>query len=371
MAVKFIPGLQSCYKYLTVIMAFYCFAVGGHAQEESYTLNKVVIDAGHGGKDYGAIGSTANEKDIVLDIALRVGKYIDEYLPEVEVIYTRTTDVFVPLHERAAIANKNDADLFISIHANANPSSRPFGTETFAMGLHKSEENLEVAKLENSAILYEENYDSTYGGFEPNSAESYIIFSLMQNTFLDQSLNFASYVQNQFRERANRKDRGVKQAGFLVLWKTTMPSVLIETGFISNPREEKYLKSQQGKDYLASAIFRAFRDYKTWYDEKNKIPEEEKKLVREQVQFKVQVLSSQNRIPLDSEHFNGLEDVQEVETTGSYKYAVGNASTYEAILKVKDTVREVFPGAFVIALKNGRIISLEEALSAGNQGAAR
>ena len=351
--------------YLTVILFIYCTCHAVNAQDEGHKLNKVVIDAGHGGKDSGARGSKSMEKDIVLSISLKVGQYIEKYLPEVEVIYTRTEDVFVPLHERAEIANKNNADLFISVHANANPSSRPYGTETYAMGLHKSDENLRVAQLENSAILYEENYDSTYGGFEPNSAESYIIFSLMQNTFLDQSLNFASYVQHQFRERVNRKDRGVKQAGFLVLWKTTMPSVLVETGFISNPREEKFLMSEQGQDYLASAIFRAFRDYKEWYDEKNKLPEpaEKPKMTSNEIEFKVQVFSSHKQIPLNADHFNGLENVEEIKTSGLYKYAVGEADNYEEIIEVKESVREEFPGAFIIALRNGKIISLDEALS--------
>ncbi|MFW6222671.1 MAG: N-acetylmuramoyl-L-alanine amidase family protein, partial [Bacteroidota bacterium] len=199
--------------------------------ESDHKLNVVVIDPGHGGKDPGASGKYSKEKDIVLQVSKKLGHYIQKYMDDVKVIYTRDKDVFVPLHERADIANKNNADLFISIHANAISTSSVYGVETFAMGLHKSESNLEVAKKENKVIELEDNYEEEYEGFDPSSAESYIIFSLMQNTYLSQSLEFASYVQNQFRERVNRNDRGVKQAGFLVLWRTNMPSILVELGF--------------------------------------------------------------------------------------------------------------------------------------------
>ncbi len=343
-----------------------------------YKLKTVVIDAGHGGKDNGAVGKKAIEKDIVLNIALKTGKYIEENFPDVKVIYTRKTDVFIPLHERAEIANKNNADLFISIHANANPSPKPYGTETYAMGLHKSEENLQVAQLENSAILYEDNYNETYEGFDPNSAESYIIFSLIQNSNLDQSIGFASYVQDEFRTRVQRKDRGVKQAGFLVLWKTTMPSVLIETGFISNLKEEKYLLTDEGQTYLASAIYRAFKEYKNWYDDVNKNETISNKVVEKPVKndvenndsniiFKIQVSSSTKKIPLNSSVFNGLSSIQEIEYNGIYKYAYGNETDFNNILKQRDFIKDRFPDAFVIALKNGKIIPLNEALKEINQ----
>lgn len=231
-------------------------------------VRKVVIDPGHGGKDPGAVGARSREKDIVLSISLQLGKYIEEHFDDVEVIYTRETDEFIPLNRRAQIANESKADLFISMHCNASPSSRAYGSETFVMGLSKSEENLEVAKLENASILYEEDYLETYSGYDPNSPESNIIFSLFQNTHLTQSLKMAKLVQDQFRERARRVDRGVKQAGFLVLWKVTMPGVLVEAGFLSNPREEKYLMSEMGQAHIASAVFRAFRDYKTEQDER-------------------------------------------------------------------------------------------------------
>ncbi len=327
--------------------------------DNDHKIDIVVLDAGHGGKDSGARGKHVQEKDIALSLALKVGGYIQENLPGVKVIYTRTTDVFVPLHERASIANNNNADLFISIHVNANPSSRPYGTETYAMGLHKSEENLRVAQLENSAILYEEDYEETYDGFDPNSSESYIIFSLIQDKFLlPYSLDFASNVQYQFREKANRKDRGVKQAGFLVLWKTTVPSVLIEAGFISNLNEEKYLMSEKGQDYIASAIYRAFKDYKIAFEEKNKPIEARPPSIA----FKVQLASAQQPIPLDSPYFKDISNIEEIATGDMYKYAVGNETEYEKILSLKEKIQKDFPGAFVIATEAGKPIPLSTAL---------
>ncbi|MFH2141763.1 MAG: N-acetylmuramoyl-L-alanine amidase, partial [Bacteroidota bacterium] len=235
---------------------------------EKYKIKTVVIDAGHGGKDPGAVCSAGYEKDLVLDIALKVGKYIEENIEGVKVIYTRDDDTFVELYKRAKIANEAKADVFISIHANANESSKPLGAETYVMGLSKSQGNLEVAKKENSVILQEDNYIEQYEGFDPNSAESQIIFTLYQNAYRNQSLDIASKVQHQFNENVKRVDRGVKQEGFLVLWKTTMPSILIEIGFISNPDEAKFLFSDEGKDYMSSAIYRAFKEYKKEYDKK-------------------------------------------------------------------------------------------------------
>ncbi|MRR20178.1 N-acetylmuramoyl-L-alanine amidase [bacterium] len=229
----------------------------------------VVIDAGHGGRDPGALGSKAKEKNINLAVALKTGKYISENLKDVKVIYTRKDDTYPGLDERAEIANKNKADLFISIHSNAISDKRFSGAETYVLGQTMDEANLQVAMKENSVITYEKDYQTKYEGFDPTSAESYIIFSLMQNTYLKQSTEFATMIQNQFRDRVGRKDRGVKQAGFVVLWRATMPSVLVELGFVSNPEEEKYLLSEQGQDYLASAIFRAFRDYKQTIDSRS------------------------------------------------------------------------------------------------------
>lgn len=225
-------------------------------------ITTIVIDAGHGGHDPGCSGRFSKEKNVALDIALKLGRYIEENMPEINVIYTRKTDVFVELYERARIANEANADLFISIHCNANENKSAYGTETITMGLHKSKVNLETAQRENGVILLEDNYEQNYDGFDPNSPEAYIVFSMFQNAFLDRSIDLASKVEQQFRDRVNRKSRGVKQAGLLVLFKTTMPSILVETGFLTNPTEEKFLNSKEGQSYIASAIYRAFKDYK-------------------------------------------------------------------------------------------------------------
>lgn len=229
----------------------------------------IVIDAGHGGNDHGATGSYNSEKDITLAITLKTGEYIEKYINNVSVIYTRKDDSFIGLRERANIANKTKANLFISIHTNGVKSKIVQGTETFIMGLAKDQQNLEVAMKENEVILLEKDNSTKYEGFDPKSPESYIMFTLMQNIFQEQSTNLASKIQTQFRDRVSRSDRGVKQAGFWVLFMTTMPSVLIETGFITNLSEEKFLNSKQGQDYLSSAIFRACRDYINEIDSKS------------------------------------------------------------------------------------------------------
>lgn len=228
-----------------------------------YRIKTVVIDAGHGGHDPGTIGvNNVQEKGIALAVALKLGKYIKDNYPDVKVIFTRDKDEFIELHERAEIANRNKADLFISIHCNSSPATSAYGTEVYVLGLHETERNLAVAKRENSVILMENNYKAQYDGFDPNSPESHIIFSIFQDAHLEQSIKLASLVDNQFKSRVNRSSRGVKQAGFLVLWKTTMPSMLIELGFISNKKEEVFLNSQQGQSYMAAAIYRAFKQYK-------------------------------------------------------------------------------------------------------------
>ena len=225
-------------------------------------VDVIVIDAGHGGHDDGTHGRLLKEKDIALKIALKLGAYIEKNIPDVKIIYTRKDDTYIALDERAEIANKNKADLFICIHANANPNTKAFGTETFVMGLHKDESNLAIAQRENSVILLDENYQERYEGFD-NSPESYILFELTQTAFQENSLNFASKVESQFKSRVGRTSRGVKQAGFVVLWRTTMPSVLIETGFLTNSTEEKFLAGEDGQDLIASGIYRAFKEYKS------------------------------------------------------------------------------------------------------------
>lgn len=233
----------------------------------SYQLKTIVIDAGHGGKDPGTLGRISKEKDINLAVALELGRILKSNFPAVKVVYTRSTDKFVELYKRAEIAHKNQADLFISLHCNAMPRNAPNrhlkqGTITYVMGLHKSKENLEVAKRENEVIYHEENYESNYEGFDPDSPQSYILLSLSQQVHLQNSLNLANKIQSQFQHRVKRKNLGVRQAGFVVLAKTATPSVLIELGFLSSPTEEKFLNDSLNQVYMASAIFRAIRDYK-------------------------------------------------------------------------------------------------------------
>lgn len=347
----------------------------------------VVIDAGHGGKDSGAHGLNSLEKDIVLSIALEVGTYIEKNMPHVKVIYTRTTDVFIPLHERANIANKNNADLFVSIHANSNSNTKAFGTDSFVMGSHKNKSNLEVAKKENSVIILEEDYNTRYEGFEPNSSESYIMFNMMTSNFVNQSVELASNIQDEFRDRAKRKDRGVKMAGFLVLWKTTMPSVLIETGFVSNPTEEKFLVSDEGQTYIASSIYRAIKQYITELveDEKEMQPttldEIKKDLITDTINkdvqaksevkkdspketvFRVQILSSSKKIDKNTGIYKKYTDIYEYQENKMFKYTIGN---YKRLLDAKEMQKHIkpsYPDAFIVAFRNGKKIPLKQALN--------
>ncbi|HOZ13258.1 MAG TPA: N-acetylmuramoyl-L-alanine amidase [Tenuifilaceae bacterium] len=351
---------------------------------ESYDIRKIVIDAGHGGKDPGTVGRISKEKDITLKIALKLGSYIEKSFPSIKIIYTRKDDTFIPLDERSKIANDAGADLFISIHCNATERNSPIGTETYVMGLHRSNDNLDVAMRENAVITYEDDYSTKYEGYDPNSSESFIIFSMLQNAHLDQSLNFANLIQTDFRERANRKDRGVRQAGFLVLWKTSMPSVLVEVGYLSHPKEELYLNSAEGQEHLSSSIFRAFKEYKRNIDERNEIAAKnqfnhtlqnsvskepaqintswENPKSTSSVSFKVQFLVSSKKLTPDSNHFSNLKDIYEIEANGVYKYCAGNTSSYNDILAYCQEIKKIYPDAFIIALKNGNPIPIDIAI---------
>jgi len=247
---------------ITVFLLVLFFCSAPLRAQKAFRVRTVVIDAGHGGKDPGCLGKKSKESQVVLKVALELGKNIKKYVPGVKVLYTRSTDKFVELHDRANFANKNHADLFISIHCNSNPSKNIYGSETYAMGLPSSEGNLDVAKRENSVILQETDYKEKYGGFDPKSPLGHIFLSNFQSVHLESSLRFAEKIETQFKDRIGRKSRGVKQAGFLVLWRTAMPSVLVEIGFLSNVEDEKYLTSEKGQSYIASALYRAFRDYK-------------------------------------------------------------------------------------------------------------
>jgi N-acetylmuramoyl-L-alanine amidase len=255
--------------FKTLLIAITLLNFSATPLKTDFKVDVVVIDAGHGGHDPGTLGKNSKEKDVVLKIALRLGKYIEENVPGVKVLYTRKTDKYVEFQDRADVANKNKADLFISIHANSIVGANAYGTETYVMGLHKDKNNFEVAKRENSVILLDENYKEKYEGFDPNSPESYILFSLNQSAYQESSLNFAQKVESQFKSRVGRSSRGVKQAGFLVLWMTTTPSVLVETGFLSNAKEEVFLSSENGQDLIASGIYRAFKEYKNQIESVN------------------------------------------------------------------------------------------------------
>ena len=342
---------------ISIFLLFISFVV--LAQENEGILRTVVIDPGHGGKDPGAIGKRVKEKDVVLGIALKLGNYIKENIPGVEVVYTRDKDVFIPLDQRAKIANSNHADLFISIHANWINNSNVHGTETFVLGLHRSEDNLEVAKKENSVIVLEDDYTTKYEGFDPNQAESYIIFELMQNVYLDQSIQMASLVEDQFAERAGRRSRGVKQAGFLVLRETAMPSVLVETGYLTNIKEEQYIASNEGQAIIASAIYRAFKEYKQEFESKSVTINNGKAI---DIKYRIQIASSKRQLKTNHENFEDFPDIWSYEESGMYKYTTGVSDQIDDIKKLLLEVKKKVPDAFIVAFENDKRIPLDKAL---------
>lgn len=394
---------KSTFLYINLVIALFLVLPVLQAKEKTFT---VVIDAGHGGKDPGARGTVINEKAINLAVALKLGSLISEKHSDVKVIYTRKTDVFIELDERANIANRNKADLFISIHTNAvKRGSSVSGTETYTLGLARSDENLEVAMRENSAILLEDNYLQKYEGFDPKSSESYIIFEFMQNKHMEQSISLASEVQKCFTS-AKRNNRGVRQAGFLVLRKTSMPSILVELGYISNPAEERFMKTKDGQDKLATAIYNAFTKYKWEYDRKRgalsgnasvapvlqvvddqesvvtappgseeyirqKNKAEEIKTVRQsksatpeaqmatqvkkgQTVYKIQILTSDKKLSPNSKLFKGYKNVDYFVEKGIYKYTYGETTNFDSIRKMRRQVAKDFKDAFIVAFKDGK-----------------
>jgi len=385
---------------------------GQPKDKKGYHIKTVVLDAGHGGKDPGACGSKSYEKDITLKTALKLGKLIETNFPDIKVVFTRKTDDFVELYKRAQIANQSKADLFISLHCNSSKSITASGIETFVLGLHKSQENLDVAKKENAAILFEDDYSQRYDGFDPNSPESNIIFSLYQNAYLDQSLMVSQKIQHQFIEKIGLTDRGVKQAGFLVLYKTAMPGVLVEMGFVSNKKEEELISSEQGMSSISTALFNAFKNYKekvendvysveTNVENKNnqaivdtikpktftdtvkpKINADTLKpkvrpdtvkpkdvvlhkdsLAVKKVSFRVQFTASSTNKPLNSPEFANLKDVKVYSLNSLYRYTTGDFKTLEEAVEWQSQVQSKgFKDAFVVAFCNEERISPQEAI---------
>ena len=371
--------------YHTLILPFLCM-LSLHAQKP-FT---VVIDPGHGGKDPGCIGAIAKEKALNLAVSLKLGELIKKYHQgDVRVVYTRKTDIFIPLESRADIANKNKADLFISIHVNAVKRGNASGAETYVLGLGNVAENLEVAMNENSVILMEDDYLQKYEGFDPQSSESYIIFEFQQNKHLEQSITFASGIQNNF-VKANRADRSVRQAGFLVLRKTSMPAVLVELGFITNRDEERYIVSNEGQNELAQAMFYAFNDFKNGFDRKSgtltktvvntpqlqttayieetiteeapsfKTPSIEtpsSEAQQEAALYKIQIMTSDHRLASNDTRFKGYKDVSYYEEKGLYKYTYGSCSDYREILHLYRATLKDFKDAFIVKIKDGKRIN--------------
>lgn len=362
---------------LFIFLGFIFTSYTSTSQNNHYNINTVVIDAGHGGRDPGALGRVVKEKDIVLNISLKLGNYIEKYFPDVKVVYTRKKDIFIPLDKRSEIANQAKADLFISIHANANVNTRIQGTETYTLGLHKTKENLEVAMKENAVMLYEDDYSTKYEGFDPNNPASYIIFNLMQGVNREKSISIAELTEFQFKNRAGRHSRGVREAGFWVLKQVSMPSILVEVGFVSNPDEEKFLNTSEGQDYLASSVFRAFRDYKDRIEKASVVLKQENNIALKrdsvsnpppfsstqdlQVEYCVQITSSSKPIPLNSNVFKDFQNIQERKIDGVYKYTVGSTSQYNEILDIQTELRKKITDCFIVAFYNGERISLAKA----------
>ena len=417
---NFAPAMKN--RLLAFVWITLVFAAVATAANKKFTL---VIDAGHGGTDAGAVGPLTKEKHINLNVALAFGRLVERNCPDVRVIYTRKTDVFIPLHTRADIANRNKADLFISIHTNALPKGRiSRGLETYTLGMHRAADNLEVAKRENEVILYETDYKQRYQGFDPRSSESYILFEFMQDRNMAQSVELAKCVQRRTCASAGRQDKGVKQAGFLVLRETSMPSCLIELGFISTPDEERFLHSASGVEQLGRGIYQAFVDYRNKYDKNIRVPykaetveekvdiptvvpqkeqpapkvapkkEEPAPVVVRQdtvktvveipqpaapvVQqdtvkvsapapvstpiFKLQILTSSTRLKATDIRLKGESTATYYEEGGLYKYTVGASEDYNEISRLRKTLQEKFPQAFIIAFKDGKKMDVREAI---------
>ena len=390
-------------KILPLLMALLSFAFVAYAADKPFVL---VIDPGHGGHDPGALGSSSKEKNINLSVSLAFGKYVEANCPDVKVVYTRKTDVFIPLMERANIANRNNANLFISIHTNSLGGGKiARGFETYTLGMHRADANFDVAKRENSVIELEKGYQKTYHGFDPNSSESYIMFEFVQGKFMEQSVELAKMIQRNVCSLANRADKGVHQAGFLVLRETSMPSCLIELGFITTPDEERSLNNSVVIDNIAKGIYNAFAQYKNKYDTHVVVPykteyneqisapapppaeskqakaqEKSEQQAPKETQskpeppvvkptaneaepvFKVQILSGSQKLKASDPVFKNLKGVENYTENGTIKYTVGASNNYNEISRLRKSILPDFPEAFIIAFKNGQKMDVNAAI---------
>jgi N-acetylmuramoyl-L-alanine amidase len=339
-------------KFILIYLTVSCFIIPEAFSQEKF---KIVIDAGHGGKDPGRPNPNGIiEKNIVLNIALNLGRELKD--DGNEIIYTRDKDVFLTLRQRAKIANEADADLFISIHCNSFHDSRVYGSETFVYGLHVNKANFDVALKENEVIFLEENFEKNYQGFDPKAPESLIGLTLMQEEYLDQSILLASFVQDNFAKKLNRKNRGVKQSGFWVLHNTYMPSVLIEAGFITNPKEGAYLNSSKAQKDISHNIFNAVKRYKTALGIGENYEVEYRP--KENIVYKVQIAASKRKLELKSYNFKGLKDLSVIKEGRLYRYFYGNSYDYNKILEnKKKAVSKGYRKSFVVTFKNGKIVA--------------
>ncbi|MBB68887.1 MAG: N-acetylmuramoyl-L-alanine amidase [Flavobacteriaceae bacterium] len=354
-------------SFFTILLCFFGLITKAQLKNDTKSF-VVVLDAGHGGKDPGRPTSYGyKEKDIALDIVLKVGKNL-ESVPGVSVIYTRKTDIFLELRERATIANKADADLFVSVHCNAH-DSQAHGTETYVLGLHRNDSNFKVAQKENEVIFLEKDYEKNYEGFDPTSPESFIGLTLLQEDYLDQSILLASTIQKNFTETLKRKNRGVKQAGFWVLHNTYMPSVLVETGFITNKKEGDYLNSKRGKIEVSKSISDAILSYKSILNPDIDILETpiSTPLETANIIFKVQIAASSKKLALKPYNFNGLDELSRKKKGKIWRYFYGETKDYNQAVIMKDmVVSRGYTTAFVVAYLNGDRISIENAIKTKN-----
>ena len=393
-------------KIIFILLMFVSFSAAATAAGKRFTL---VIDAGHGGHDVGAKGDFSYEKNINLNVALAFGRYVERNCPDVKVVYTRKTDVFIPLHRRASIANKNKADVFISIHTNALPRGHiARGLETYTMGMRRSDEKLSAAKRENSVIMIEKDYKEHYEGYDPNSPESTIMFEFMHDKNMSRSVELAQYVQSSVCSIAKRPNKGVKQDVFLVLRETSMPACLIELGFITTPDEEKFLNNKSNIDKMARGIYEAFAKYKAKYDkditvpydaksddkievpsivppendetdDRNDKPEKLKKTTKKEIKtveeavdnedensgrpiFKVQILASSKRLAAGNSNFKGLDGIDSYEENGLIKYTYGSSTDYNEIYRLRKKIIDRIPSAFIIAFRGEEKMDVREAI---------